>query len=146
MPRQEAQELHNFGAEPAANFRANDNQAASPSMAKLRVGVVALAPGSRIDCALSGCTSARGWAWPCRVRGETIVWHQRLTETHATAAGRWQRPRCAVRSATGTSRFMSANRTLRATRAPASRQTRATACSRGKARVDRTPEVAQAAR
>ena len=29
MPRQEAQELHNFGAEPAANFRANDNQAIS---------------------------------------------------------------------------------------------------------------------
>ena len=52
MPRQEAQELHNFGAEPAANFRANDNQAASPGMAELRVGVVALAPGSRIvDCA-----------------------------------------------------------------------------------------------
>ena len=24
VPRQEAQELHNFGAEPAANFRAND--------------------------------------------------------------------------------------------------------------------------
>ena len=30
--------------------------------------------------------------------------------------------------------------------APASRQTRATACSSGRARVGRTPEVAQAAR
>ena len=71
MPRSEAQELHNFGAEPAANFRADDNQAASPGMAELRVGVVALAPGSRIDCA--GRISARGWAWPCCVRGKTIV-------------------------------------------------------------------------
>ena len=72
MPRQEAQELHNFGAEPAANFRANDNQAASPGMAELRVGVVALAPGSRIDCA-AGLHISAGWAWRCRVRRETIV-------------------------------------------------------------------------
>ena len=58
--------------------------------------------------ALPGCTSARRWAWPCRVR------------------------------------FMSVNRTLRApaTSAPASRQMHATACSRGKACVDSTPEVA----
>ena len=49
-------------------------------------------------------------------------------------------------SETGTSRFMSASRTWRATLAPASRHTRATACSRGSARVDRTPEVAQAVR
>ena len=118
MLRQEAQELRYFGAEPAAKFRANDNQAASPGMAELRVSVVALAPGSRIDCA-AGLHISAGVG---------------LTTSMRRA------------SATGTSRFMSANRTLRATRAPPSRQTRATACSRGKARVDRTPEVAQAAR
>ena len=49
-------------------------------------------------------------------------------------------------SETGTSRFMSARRTWRATLAPASRQTRATACSKGSARVASTPDVAQAVR
>ncbi|OLP73938.1 hypothetical protein AK812_SmicGene46669 [Symbiodinium microadriaticum] len=51
VPRQELQELHIFGAKPAANLRTNDKQAASPGMAELRVRVVAFAPGSRIDCA-----------------------------------------------------------------------------------------------
>ena len=49
-------------------------------------------------------------------------------------------------SATGTSMFMSATRTLRATRAPASRQTRATARSSGPARAASMPLVAHAAR
>ena len=72
MPRQEAQELHNFGAEPAANFRANDNQAASPGMAELRVGVVALAPGSRIDCA-AGLHISAGVGLALPRKGGTIV-------------------------------------------------------------------------
>ena len=42
--------------------------------------------------------------------------------------------------------FMSATRTLRATRAPPSRQTRATACSSGRARDAKTPDVAHAER
>ena len=42
--------------------------------------------------------------------------------------------------------FMSPTRTFRATCAPASRQTRATACSSGRAREARKPEVAQAER
>ena len=41
---------------------------------------------------------------------------------------------------------MSASRMLRATLAPASRHMRATACSRGKARMARTAEVAHAER
>ena len=49
-------------------------------------------------------------------------------------------------SLTGTSMFMSATRALRATRAPPSRQTRATACSSGRARDAKTPDVAHAER
>ena len=44
VPHEEAQELHNFGAKPAAHFSANDYEAASPGMAELRIRVVALAP------------------------------------------------------------------------------------------------------
>ena len=76
MPRQEAQELHNFGAEPAANVRANDNQAASPGMAELWVGVVPLSPGSRIDCAAGlhisagvGLALPRGGGNSCDING-----------------------------------------------------------------------------
>ena len=93
----------------------------------------------------AGLTSARGWASPSRVRGDTIVasrasWDlcQRGRPFATTSMRR--------ASATGTSTFMSASRTLRATLAPASRQTRATVSSSGRARVGRTPEVAQAAR
>ena len=49
-------------------------------------------------------------------------------------------------SCTEASRFMSAKRTFWATRAPASRQTRASALSSGMARAGNTPAVAQAAR
>ena len=49
-------------------------------------------------------------------------------------------------SVTGTSRFMSARRTLRATLAPDSQQTRATACLGGRSRVASTQDVAQAVR
>ena len=49
-----------------------------------------------------------------------------------------------VQSETGTSKFMSAKRTLRATRAPASWNTRATALSKGSARDASTPDVAHA--
>ena len=75
-----------------------------------------------------GWTSARGWASPSRVRGDTIVasrasWDpcQRGRPFATTSMRR--------ASAIGTSTFMSARRTLRATLAPASWQTRATACS-----------------
>ena len=67
---------------------------------------------------------------------------------HDIVASRWGLGPChggETAHATGTSTFMSANRTLRATLAPASRQTRTMACSAGGHR-GRTPEVAQAAR
>ena len=54
-------------------------------------------------------------------------------------------PCCEFESeATRTRRFMSARRMLRATRAPAPRQTRATARSSGRAREAKAPELAQA--
>ena len=73
-------------------------------------------------------------------------WHRAQAGSHARGADPFATTSMRRSSATGTSRFMSASLTCRATLAPASRQTRATACSRGSARAARTPEVAQAVR
>ena len=91
---------------------------ASPGMAELWRRGVALAPCSRIDCAAGLHISAGvGLAFPREGGNDCGVNSQLRTMPQRQAVGL---------DATGTSRFMSANRTLRATRAPASRQTRAT--------------------
>ena len=80
-----------------------------------------------------GRASAPVCASPARVTGLTMVasiacWEPcQSGRPLATTSMRWS-------CETGTSMFMSARRTFRATRAPASWQTRATARSRGKAR------------
>ena len=72
--------------------------------------------------------SAPGCGSPARVTGLTSV--ASSASCAPCQAGRWRRPQCTIMhraSLTGTSTFMSAILTLRATRAPPSRQTRATA-------------------
>ena len=127
-----------------ASLDADNDEAASPGAGEFRVGLMSLPARCGNDSTARLDISTRvGLAKP--VRGDTIVasrasWDpcQRGRPFATTSMRR--------ASATGTSTFMSASRTLRATLAPASRQTRATACSSGRARVGRTPEVAQAAR
>ena len=91
-----------------------------------------------------GCTSALGCASPARVTGLTMVASTACCAPchRASPLATSSRRRS---SETSTSMFMSAKRTLRATRAPASWHTRATAFSRGRAREARTLEVAHAA-
>ena len=118
--------------EPAASPGAEDEKAASLVAAEFGVSAVTLAPGSSIDRAAWQGVCA-GWASPRRVRVDTIV----------ASRASWNpchqgRPLATISmrrsSGTGTSRFISASRTLRGILALPSRQTRATACSRGSAR------------
>ena len=140
MSRQ-AQELHGLSAKPAANLDTDNDEAAPPCPGEFWVGVVSLpVRGGRDSAAWLDIGAGVGLAEPRKGRHDIGI------------EGPCQRGRpfatTSIRraSAIGTSTFMSARRTLRATLAPASRQTRATACSSGRARVGRTPEVAQAAR
>ena len=95
--------------------------------------------------AAAGRVSAPGRAEPVRVTGLTIVapiasWAPcHRGKPLATTSMRRA-------SLTSTSMFMSPTRTFRATCAPASRQTRATACSSGRAREASNTDVAQAER
>ena len=51
MACEEAQELHCFGAEPAADLDADHNESAAPRALEFRVGLEALAPCSGRHCA-----------------------------------------------------------------------------------------------
>ena len=90
------------------------------------------------------CTAAPGCASPARVTGLTMVASTACCEP-CHKASPLATTSMRRSSETGTSIFMSAKRTLRATRAPASWHTRATALSRGSARDASTPDVAHAA-
>ena len=75
MSREEAQELHSFGAEPAANLKPDNNQAAAPRALELWICLVPLASGGGRDggpwldvCARVGLAAAREG-----VRGHTMV-------------------------------------------------------------------------
>ena len=92
-----------------------------------------------------GCVSARGCASPDRVTGETMV-ASRASCDPCHKGKPLATTSISRASATGTSIFMSATQTFRETRAPASRQTLATARSSGSAREASTPIVAQAVR
>ena len=89
--------------------------------------------------------AAPGCGSPARVTGLTMV-----ASNASCAPCQRSRPFATTSmqraSLTGTSMFMSASLTLRATRAPLSRQTRATACSSGRALDANTPDVAHAER
>ena len=91
--------------------------------------------------ALPGTRSACGCAPPARVAGETkVVSTAAWAPCHRGspfASTSMRRP-----SARGMSTFMSRKKTLVATRAPASRQTRAAALSKAAARAPRTPDYA----
>ena len=129
MACEEAQELHCFGAEPAADLDADHNESTAPRALEFRVGLEALAPCSGRHCASRLHVGARvGFA--ASGEGETMVASSASCEP--CQRGRPLATTSMRRSSeTGTSRFMSASRTWRATLAPASRHTRATACSRG---------------
>ena len=51
MACEEAQELHCFGAEPAADLDADHNESTAPRALEFRVGLEALAPCSGRHCA-----------------------------------------------------------------------------------------------
>ena len=93
----------------------------------------------------SATRSACGCASPARVTGDTKV-----VSTAACAPCQISKPfaKTSMRrpSVKGTSTFMSRQKTLVATRAPASRHTRAAALSNAAPRVPSTPGVGQAAR
>jgi len=50
MACEEAQELHGFGAEPAADLDADHNESTAPRALEFRVGLEALAPCSAAQC------------------------------------------------------------------------------------------------
>ena len=70
MPRQEAQELDCLSVEPAASLGAEDDKAASSGAAEFGISSVTLAPGSSESAAQPGRVFARGWVSTRRVRGE----------------------------------------------------------------------------
>ena len=144
MSREQAQELHGLSAKPAASLDADNDEAASPGAGEFRVGLMSLPARCGNDSTARLDISTRvGLAKPREGRHDSGIEGELGPVPERETARKTSMRRA---SATGTSTRMSASRTLRATLAPASRQTRATACSSGRARVGRTPEVAQAAR
>ena len=144
MSREQAQELHGLSAKPAANLDTDNDEAAPPCPHEFWVGVVSLpVRGGSDSAAWLDIGAGVGLAEPRKGRHDSGIEGELgpVPEGETVATTSLRRA-----SAIGASTFMSARRTLRATLAPASRQTRATACSSGRARVGRTPEVAQAAR
>ena len=72
MACEEAQELHCFGAEPAADLDADHNESTAPRALEFRVGLEALAPCSGRHCASRLHVGARvGFA--ASGEGETMV-------------------------------------------------------------------------
>ena len=131
---------------PAPNLNTDDHQAATASAHELGVGLVAFAPGAvnsstgvhvstRLgitrarhgadDCGINSLLCAMPHGQPVRDNFDAAVIGDRNIDVHDVHA--------------------STRRTLRATRAPASWHTLATACSRGRARDASTPKVTHAA-
>ena len=112
MPRQEAQELDCLSVEPAASLGAEGDKAASSGTAEFGVSAVTLAPGSIACAAWQGVSAGVGLASSCEGGHDCASrasWDPcRMGRPLATTSMRRS-------SATGTSRFMSASRTLRAT-------------------------------
>ena len=130
------QKLGSLCTEFASDLNTNYYQPATARPAELGVGVGA---GS-LDCKARLHIGPRmGFASPRRRRDDGGIEREVGAVPLATT---WMR----LSSLIGKSGFMSAKRTCFATRAPASRQTRATACSRGRTRLASTPEVAHAER
>ena len=84
MSREEAQELHSFGAEPAANLKPDNNQAAEPCALELWICLVPLASGGGRDggpwldvCARVGLAAAREGAHDGGIQGELRAMPQR---------------------------------------------------------------------
>ena len=70
-PREQSRERQGAAADSPANFHAEDNQAAAPSLPQFRVRSV-----FAVDCLVEGearLVSARGRGWPSRQTGLTIV-------------------------------------------------------------------------
>ena len=144
MLSQEAQEGGSFSAEAPANLNPEYDEPRPSGALELWVGLAPFASGCVLHAA-AGRVSAPARAEPVRVTGLTIV---ASIASWAPCHGGKPLATTSMRRAslTGTSMFMSQTRTFRATCAPASRQTRATACSSGRAREAKKPEVAQAER
>eukprot|EP00439_Symbiodinium_sp_Y106_P050535 s2766_g6.t1 len=137
-----AQELHGLSAKPAANLDNDNNEAAPPCPGEFWVGVVSLPVRGGRD---SAWTSARGWASSSRVRGDTIVASRELgpVPEGETVRDNFDAPRV--------SDFFVSDRhiDIHVCEADVAGNPGASlpADSRsGRARVGRTPEVAQAAR
>ena len=142
MSRVQAQELHGLSAKPAANLDTDNNEAAPPCPGEFWVGVVSLPVRGGRD---SAWTSARGWASSSRVRGDTIVASRELgpVPEGETVRDNFDAP-CV-------SDFFVSDRhiDIHVCEADVAGNPGASlpADSRsGRARVGRTPEVAQAAR
>ena len=126
-------------ADSPANFHAEDNQAAAPSLPQFRVSSV-----FAVDCLVegearlvvspwAGLAIPSDWAHDCGVHRDLGALPYRATSM--------RRP-----SPAGTSRLRSRRATCDATRAPASLQMRAAARSKGPALRASTPTCAQAER
>ena len=137
-----ALEVHQLGAETAANLNCEDDQASGRQ--ELRVGGLALA-SPRINRGLAGdAVGPRA----CRAIPRHRAHEGVSTATWAPCHNGSPLARTSMRreSASGTSMFMSRNKTLVATRAPPSRQILAVARSNGATRGPRTLATGQAAR
>ena len=80
---------------PAANLDADNDEAAPPGACELRVGLMSLAARCSMT-AQPGSTSARGWASPSRVRGDTIVASRAGRDPCQRGRPFARQPRCAV--------------------------------------------------
>ena len=117
--------LFRVSSQAATDLDPDDHQAAAPGAHKLGVRLAPLASGGCLR-GLTGLHGSPGCAWPARVTGLTMVASTACCEPcHKASSLATTSMRRS--SETGTSTFMSAKRTLRATRAPASWHTRATA-------------------
>ena len=118
--------------------------AVAASLLDFGVGVATLAP----CCELKSEAGSRVGALPRLAEASDgltqVVWTASWAPCHSGKPLQTISIRRA--SATGTGRFISASRILRATRAPGSWQTRATARSSGRAQEAKAPELAQASR
>ena len=132
---QVAEEGGSFSSEAPAYLDPNNDEARPSRARELGVSLSPFAAGGGVDGSARAGVGARLRLAGARDRADDCGIERELRSVPERQA-----------SLTGTSMFMSATRTLRATRAPPSRQTRATACSSGRARDAKTPDVAHAER